>query len=133
MTSSGRPSIACLCVALATILLPVAAAETPQGQPHVHGKATLSLVIEEKSLTIEFTAPLHDLAGFEHAPKTAEDKAALARLRQTLGKPQAIVSLPAGAGCTTRSVMIRASAPKIMRTITAMPSTTKTTMTATQT
>lgn len=106
MTRSGRPSIACLCAALATILSSVALAEAPQGQPHVHGKATLSLVIEEKSLTIEFAAPLHDLAGFEHAAKTADDRATLARLRQKLEKPQAIVSLPSGAGCTTRSVMI---------------------------
>lgn len=102
----GPLGAASLCLALAIMQVPLALAETPQSRPHVHGNASIFLVLEEKTLTIEFTAPLHDLAGFEHAPKSAADKKVLAQLREALGKPQAVVSVPASAGCTTRDVMI---------------------------
>ncbi len=106
MTDEGAIGVAGLCLALTAILPAAALAETPQGQPHVHGKANLSLVIEETALTIEFTAPLHDLAGFEHEPKDAADRKALAQLREKLKTPQAVVNLPASAGCGTRSATI---------------------------
>lgn len=86
------------------VWLTSACAESPQGEAHVHGRATLTVIIEEKALTVEFEAPMHDLAGFEHAPKTAAEIATVSRIRKSLVSHQTVFSLPTGAQCSPTSV-----------------------------
>lgn len=53
---------------------------------HEHGRAELSLVLAERELLLELTAPADSITGFEHAPRSGAHErrlaAALAALRQ---------------------------------------------------
>lgn len=51
-----------------------------QGERHEHGASTLEVSIEKNTLLIKWASPLSDLMGFEHAPKTAKEKAAADKL-----------------------------------------------------
>jgi len=65
-----------------------AGAQDPDGfrqhDAHVHGEAVLSLVLEGETLTAELRAPLANIVGFEHAPQTDGQRAALDAAYDTL-------------------------------------------------
>jgi hypothetical protein len=67
--------------------------------PHVHGHGTLNIAIEDKRVSMELVVPGMDIVGFEHAPSTDDQKAAVAKAQGELAKPLGIFSLPASAGC----------------------------------
>jgi hypothetical protein len=48
-----------------------------EAAPHVHGLGTLDLALDEGVLSLEFQAPGANLVGFEHAPTTEEEGAAI--------------------------------------------------------
>jgi hypothetical protein len=70
---------------------------------HVHGQATLTMVLEGNEAMLQLQSAAHDIVGFEHAPNNAEQRqkvaAALEVLRQ--GKWFAI---NAQAGCELSEV-----------------------------
>ena len=66
---------------------------------HSHGVATLGLVLEDTLLSIEFTAPAHDLLGFENKPKNDSQKSKVQLVRNQLAIFQNIILLPESAGC----------------------------------
>jgi hypothetical protein len=66
---------------------------------HEHGIADLRVAVDGGTLLIEFDSPLANLVGFEHAPRTEEQHRALAALKKQLSSPEALVVLPAAAGC----------------------------------
>lgn len=66
---------------------------------HVHGAANLSIVLDGKTVNIELETPLYNLLGFEHAPKTPEQKEAVAAATATLEQPGSILSFNSAAGC----------------------------------
>lgn len=74
---------AAICL-IAAGLLPLAAGQA-QGQPHVHGVATLDIAVDAQKLTLTLDSPLDNLLGFEHEPGTDAEQmrahAAIARLR----------------------------------------------------
>jgi hypothetical protein len=59
------------------------AAAASQGA-HVHGEATLNIVLEGNTLYIEFDSPAVNLIGFEHAPGNEEQAAAFSNAKQML-------------------------------------------------
>ncbi|WP_375285109.1 ZrgA family zinc uptake protein [Marinicauda pacifica] len=82
---------------LVSVLILLGAAA--HGQAHVHGQAEASLTIGRDSiLQVEFIAPAGDLVGFEHAPQSDVEHAALRRLEDQLAEP--LVSLSPRAGCS---------------------------------
>ena len=68
--------------------------------PHVHGHGTLNIAIEDKRVSMELEVPGMDIVGFEHAPSTDDQKAAVEKATARLEKPLGVFSLPAAAGCT---------------------------------
>jgi len=48
-----------------------------QHAAHVHGEATGTLVVDGRLVELELTLPGYNLVGFEHAPRTSEQQAAL--------------------------------------------------------
>jgi|SRR5581483_3022581 len=74
--------------------------------PHVHGAAKLQVALEKNSVTIDFESPLHNLLGFEHAPRTDAEKAAVAALRERLQKPLALFVPTPAAECSVASVKL---------------------------
>jgi hypothetical protein len=79
------------------------AAEFRSRPPHVHGLATLQIAVEDTILAITFRAPAINVIGFEHAPATSEEKAALAQANATFSAGDRLFAAPADAGCTQQS------------------------------
>lgn len=70
-------------------------------KPHVHGVGTLQLVLEGNQLHVELNLPAMDVVGFEHAPKTAEQRDAVTKAVALLKDSSHVVKPPAAAGCAT--------------------------------
>ena len=90
---------------LVTILLSALAqplaAEQPRRQldAHAHGEGRLAIAIEGGRVEMELEAPASDILGFEHAPKTAAQRKALADAKRRLQTLAGLLVLPAAAGC----------------------------------
>lgn len=67
--------------------------------PHVHGEARLEIALEGETLLIHFDSPLDNLLGFEHRPRTAGERQAVAALKAQLEAPGKLFDLPPEARC----------------------------------
>lgn len=77
----------------------LALAQQRQLGAHEHGRGTLNLAIEGTRVSLELEAPGVDIVGFEHAAKTARQKAAVEKATKLLLAPQSLFKFPAEAGC----------------------------------
>lgn len=75
---------------------------------HVHGIAKLEVAIEGAEIHLHLDAPLHDLLGFERAPRDARERAAADALLKQLGKGEALFRPTSAAQCTLTSASIEA-------------------------
>ncbi len=82
------------------------AAEFRSRPPHVHGLATVDIAAEGAILAITFRAPAINVVGFEHAPATSEERAALALANRTFGAGNRLFITPPAAGCRQRSATL---------------------------
>ncbi|MDX2257872.1 MAG: DUF2796 domain-containing protein [Hyphomicrobiaceae bacterium] len=71
-----------------------------EAKAHVHGRGTLAIVVEGNTVGLELSVPAHDIVGFEHAPKSAAQKSAVAEAEIKLGSILTLVKVPEAAGCT---------------------------------
>lgn len=94
---TAKPALLALALACA---MPVAA----QQSAHVHGFATLDLVVEDGELVIEFSVPADSLVGFENAPSTAAERQAVDDALAKLRDPARLFALPSSAGCELHEV-----------------------------
>ena len=70
------------------------------GEKHEHGRAELNIAIEGSGLTAEFDSPADSILGFEHTPRTAQEKkAAAAALEILRTRGGELLLLPVDAGC----------------------------------
>ncbi len=53
---------------------------------HLHGQAQLNLVVDEEHISMALSAPAMTLIGFEHEPRTDEEKNAIKTVTQTLNE-----------------------------------------------
>ena len=96
-----------------SLALPAFAQQPAQDEPqrqlgaHAHGQGKLSIAVEKRTVEMELEAPGSDIVGFEHAAKTAEQKAAVAKARALLAKPLALFKLPDAAGCKVTSAKVK--------------------------
>jgi hypothetical protein len=67
--------------------------------PHQHGHGTLNIAIESGRVSMDLDVPGMDVVGFEHAPNSAEQKAAAQKAEDTLKQPLALFKVPAAAAC----------------------------------
>jgi len=77
--------------------------------PHVHGTAELYVAVEGNNLTIEFRSPLANLLGFEHAPRTDAQRAAVKAMTAKLNKPETLFGVPRAASCTAGATRIESA------------------------
>ncbi len=96
-----KPATILLAALLA--LAPPALARPPAAA-HQHGVATLGVAIEGDRLHVVLTAPLDTLVGFEHEPRTATQREALARAQARLEDFGVLFRLPTAAGCRVDGV-----------------------------
>lgn len=84
----------------ATLALALSSTVLFAAAPHVHGAGTLQLVLEGGSLNAELHLPAMDVVGFEHAPRDAKDKDAVAKAVALLADSRKVLEPPAAAQCT---------------------------------
>lgn len=68
-------------------------------KPHEHGRGTLQMVIEGQRVSLELEVPAADIVGFEHAAKSARQRAQVDQAKKRLLQPQALFTFPDAAGC----------------------------------
>jgi len=79
---------------------------TRQHDSHAHGVAQLNIVQEGAELAIELISPAANIVGFEHAPSTDEQKAAVAKAEESLTDADTLFTLPEQANCRTEHVHV---------------------------
>ena len=70
-----------------------------QEEPHEHGAASLSVVLDGETLNMEFVSPAVNLVGFEYEPATSEEEAAVEDALAQLEDGAALFSPAEAAGC----------------------------------
>jgi hypothetical protein len=75
---------------------------------HVHGQAELEVAVSGDMLVLGLHSPLESLLGFEHAPRTAGQKAAAENLLLQMRKPETLFVPAAAAQCVVVSSIIDA-------------------------
>ncbi len=91
------------CLLVMACLIPVAALAGPPGA-HVHGSARLQVAVDGNTLSLRLETPLANLVGFEHAPRTAQQKQALQAMADRLRQAGEIFTPTPAARCTVVSV-----------------------------
>ncbi len=109
MRMTVRRLAALLALALATAAAPALAQQKPAPRAqhaHVHGKLELDIAIEGTAVTIEMEAPLDSLLGFERAPRTDAERAAVANMAQRLRAADQLFVIDPAAGCKLGPVQL---------------------------
>ena len=90
-----------LALALALVLPAALAADGEHRShgAHAHGLARLDLAVEGGLVLIGLESPAANIVGFEHAPATAEERAALDKALASLKDGARLFRLPADAEC----------------------------------
>jgi hypothetical protein len=73
---------------------------------HEHGSATVDIAIQDSTLDIALHSPAINVVGFEHAPRSVEEKTALAQANRVFGSPHGLFLMPPGAACASTSVTL---------------------------
>ncbi len=73
---------------------------------HVHGTANLQVAIDGKVLTLNLESPLNNLLGFEHAPRSEKQTAAVRRMAERLNQAATLFAPTLAARCTPESVKL---------------------------
>lgn len=76
---------------------------------HVHGHATLQVSVDGNRLLLEFTSPLDNLVGFEHAPRNEKQTAAVRGMAARLHEPSGLFVPTPEAACAPASVELKSA------------------------
>lgn len=89
---------------------------------HVHGVAKLEVAVDGANLSLHLETPLEGVLGFERAPRTDKERAAVAEMRKKLADAGKLFAPTTAAQCTLKSVQI--DAPTLdTQTLNAKPAT----------
>lgn len=99
----NRP-IRIACCLLAIGLAAPAVAREPGA--HVHGAARLEVAIDGNTLAITLESPLDSLLGFEHAPRTDQERMAVRAMAEHLNRAARLFAPTPAAGCAPVSVKL---------------------------
>lgn len=80
--------------------------EHRQHDSHVHGIGELNLALDGREMQIELDSPAANLVGFEHAPSSAADRAALDQAVAALEQGERLFVFNRAAGCRLADVEI---------------------------
>jgi hypothetical protein len=87
-----------------------AADEHRQLGAHMHGHGRLNIAIEDKIVSMELEVPGADIAGFEHEPNTAEQKAMVEKAKAKLADGLSLFAPSPAAGCVLKSAKVSTEA-----------------------
>lgn len=73
---------------------------------HEHGTTTLNLALDGNTLQVELLSPAINLVGFEHQPRSDEEREKVLRVRDQLESVTAVLVLPVAANCHQDSATV---------------------------
>ena len=76
----------------------VQAGDQRHHEAHVHGVAHMNVAYEGNNLYIELSSPAANIVGFEHHPRTPEQKATVIAAIESLEAGEKLFAFPAGSG-----------------------------------
>ena len=76
-----------------------AAQASREKDSHEHGAANIMLALEGEKLHLNFEVPSESLIGFEHFPKSQDQRQNFNEAIQTLSEPSKLFSIPANTEC----------------------------------
>ena len=91
-------SIIAIVCAVGSNLSNIDAAEYRRHEAHEHGVAHMNVAFEGNELYIEFISPAANIVGFEHQPRTQEQKAAVKAAIKKLEAGEKLFALPSDVG-----------------------------------
>jgi hypothetical protein len=74
---------------------------------HVHGEGRLDVAIDKDTISLALELPLDAAVGFERAPKSDKEKAALAATAKALNDAATLFVPTPAAGCTVQAVEVK--------------------------
>lgn len=86
--------------AAASGALAQASSGTVHQHAHVHGTAKLDIAVQGQTVTISLESPLESLIGFEHRPRSASERSAVASLQARMKAPRDLFRFNLEAGCS---------------------------------
>ncbi len=86
-------------ISFAAIAALISSAAAWAGKAHEHGVARLDIGVEPARITLNIELALEDLAGFEHAPRTEAERAAVQAALARLRDAATLVRIDGAAGC----------------------------------
>lgn len=93
---------------LCCLAVPAFAADDHHHHAHVHGAAKLEVAVEGAHIDLHLESPLEALLGFEHAPRTDQERAAVAGMHRALKQADKLFAPTAAAGCKLVSAQVDA-------------------------
>lgn len=89
--------------ALACITLSPAVAQH-QHHAHTHGVVTLGVAVDQSTITLELSAPLESLVGFERAPRTDAERQRVQQALERLKSATGLFTIDPAAQCQLKTV-----------------------------
>jgi hypothetical protein len=108
------PSLLCAsatCCAVAVSFAfsrPTLAEEFEQHPPHEHGKVTINAALDGTQLVIELDSPAINVVGFEHVPRSDDERAAVTAAAKLLANGRTLFTLPKEARCQFEKADLKA-------------------------
>jgi hypothetical protein len=84
------------------------AEEFEQHAAHEHGKVTINAALEEKLLVIELDSPAVNVIGFEHEPRTDDERTAVRAASDFLKSGRGLFGIPKEALCLFEGANVKA-------------------------
>lgn len=99
---------AAACCPLLLCSLARAADEFVQRAPHEHGKVTINAALDGNELVIELDSPAVNVVGFEHEPRTDDERAAVQAAATLLHNGRGLFGMPREARCQFEKTDLKA-------------------------
>jgi hypothetical protein len=77
---------------------------------HVHGQAALEIAVDGETVQLNLYSPLDNLLGFEHAPRTEEERRAVRAMAAKLHQARSLFVFTPSAGCRLESTHLNSAA-----------------------
>jgi hypothetical protein len=77
---------------------------------HVHGQAGLEIAVDGETVQLNLYSPLDNLLGFEHAPRTEEERRAVRAMAAKLHQAGSLFVFTPSAGCRLESTNLNSAA-----------------------
>ena len=88
------------------LLLVFATGSAHAAKGHVHGAGTLDVSIDKGRISLALALPLDATTGFEHAPKTPQERAALENAGKILNDASSLFIPSPAAQCTLKAATV---------------------------